>query len=153
MFKTELKILNTCAFIILNYGCERWSCNAERFSKSKVHVFALCMWCHRRNSFLKLKWWDSMSSEKVSNCLQTKLHFMEVIMKAYWRGNWIMQNIYWEARGDYISNIIILGPLEGQREVGSLRRTWMKDIIEYINGRVKKELDNKKMETHSQSSW
>ena len=122
-FKTKLKILNTYVFSVLNYGCESWTWNAAMYKK----VDAFEMWCYRR--ILKINWFDGVSNAEVLSRIHTKLHFREDMMrrKVRYAGHVL--------RGSSgLAHLQILeGPIEGKRKVGSPRRTWMKDILEWID--------------------
>ena len=117
-FSTKLKILNCYVFSILNYGCESWSWN--KIVRRKVNAFET--WCYRR--ILKISWMDNVTNEKVLKLMQTKLHFMEDMLKRKMRYAGHVLRGY-----SGLSHLQILeGWVEGIRKVGGLRRTWIKDI-------------------------
>ena len=78
---------------------------------------------------LKINWFDDVSNAEVLNRIHMKLHFREDMMrrKLAYAGHVL--------RGSSgLSHLQILeGPMEGKKKVGSPRRTWMKDIMEWID--------------------
>ena len=90
-------------------------------------VDAVEMWCYRR--ILKINWFDGVTNAEVLNRIQTKLHFREDMMrrKLAYAGHAL--------RGSCgLSHIQILeGPIAGKKKVGFPRRSWMKDILEWID--------------------
>ncbi len=118
-FRTKIKILNCYVFSVLNYGCECWTWN--KAMRKKVNAFE--MWCYRR--MLKISWRDRVTNEEVLDRMQIALHFMEDMIKKKYAGHVL--------RGSSgLSHLQILeGRIEGKQKVGSPRRTWIKDMLDW----------------------
>ena len=74
-FRTNVKMLNCFMLAALNSGYERWTWNNAL--RNKVNAFEY--WCCKR--MLKISWKDKVRNEVILSRVQTKLHFMEDIMK------------------------------------------------------------------------
>lgn len=139
-FSTKLKILNCYVFSILNYGCESWSWN--KITRRKVNAFET--WCYRR--MLKISWMDKITNEKVLKRMQTKLHFVEDMMKRKMR---YAGHVLRGSSG--LSHLQILeGWVEGIRKVGGPRRTWIKDICDWTG---MSKYDKVKRAAEEKESW
>ena len=106
-FKTKLKILNCYVFAVLNYGCEGWTWNTVM--RKKVNA---CEYCYRR--ILKISWMDSVKNEVVLKRMQTKLHFVEDMIKRKLKyAGHVMRG------SSGLSHLQILeGRLEGNKKLG-----------------------------------
>jgi len=74
-FRTNMKMLNCFVLAALNSGYESWTWNNAL--RKKVNAFEY--WCCKR--MLKISWKDKVQNEVILSRVQTKLHFMEDIMK------------------------------------------------------------------------
>ena len=91
--------------------------------RKKVNAFEF--WCYRR--ILKISWRDKVKNEEILKRLQKRLHFVEDMMKRKLRYE---GHVLRGSSG--LSHLQILeGYVEGKREVGRPRRTWMKDIVKW----------------------
>lgn len=122
-FKTKLKILNTYVFSILNYGCECWTWNTAMHRK----VDAFEMWCYRRMA--RISWRDRVSNVEVLRRFQTKLHFREDMMKR--KLNYAGHVLRGSSGLTHLQ--ILEGRIEGKKKRGAPRRTWLKDICEWVS--------------------
>ena len=93
----------------------------------KVDAFE--MWCYRR--ILKINWFDDVYNAEVLNRIHTKLHFRED-MKRRKLAQAYAGHVLRGSSG--LSHLQILeGPMEGKKNMGSPRRSWMKDTLEWID--------------------
>src|SRR3989442_5930092 len=105
-------------------------------------VNALELGCYRR--ILKISWRDRIKNEEILKRLQKRLYFVEDMMKRKLR---YAGHVLRGSSG--LSHLQILeGFVAGKRKVGTPRRTWMKDIIEWTGlgdyGKVKRAAEERK---------
>ena len=120
-FSTKIKMLNCYVCSLLKYGCDYWTWNKAMCKK----INAFEMWCYRR--MLKISWRDRVTNKAVLNRMQTKLHFMEDMMrrKLKYAGH-VMRGL-----GGMTHLQILEGKIEGKKKVGRPRRIWIDDVLEW----------------------
>ena len=90
----------------------------------KVDAFE--MWCYRR--ILKINWFDGVTNAEVLNGIHTKLHFREDMRRKLAYAGHVLRG------SNGLSHLQILeDPMEEKKKVDSPRRSWMKDILEWMN--------------------
>ena len=120
-FSTKMKILNCYIFSILNYRCESWTWN--KAMRKKVNAFEIP--CYTR--ILKISWMDRVKNSEILRRLQINYHFVEDMMKRKMKyAGHVLRDLSGLSHPQ-----ILEGYVYGNRKVGTPRRVWMKDIMDW----------------------
>ena len=65
---TKLRLLNTCVWSILTYGCEAWTICKDLVKKIQSFEY----WCYRR--ILEMSWKEKITNEEVLRRMGTDLN-------------------------------------------------------------------------------
>ena len=139
-FRTKKKILNCYVFSVLNYGCESWTRNKAMCRR----VDAFEMWCYRR--MLKISYKDRVTNNEVLHRVREDLHFMTDMKKRKLMfGGHLMRGSSGEAH-----LYILEGKVNGTKNRGRPRLTWMNDVIEWTG---LKTYENVKRTAEDRDKW
>ncbi|KAI5726285.1 hypothetical protein M8J77_026528 [Diaphorina citri] len=121
---TKLRLLKTYMFSVFSYGSEAWTINKQMSDR----ITSLENWCYRR--MLKISWTEKISNVEVLRRIQKrKFELLTMIKKRKLR---YAGHILRGSNGTLLPKIIE-GRIEGKRDRGRQRRTWMDDIKEWTN--------------------
>ncbi|KAI5742443.1 hypothetical protein M8J77_007236 [Diaphorina citri] len=108
----------------VGYGSEAWTFNKQMSDR----ITSLENWCYRR--MLKISWTEKISNVEVLRRIQKrKFELLTMIKKRKLR---YAGHILHGSNGTLLPKIIE-GRIEGKRDRGRQRRTWMDDIKEWTN--------------------
>lgn len=110
-------------FSVLLYGVETWTLTQS--TSKKLEAFE--MWCYRR--MLKIPWIDKIRNEEVLERLKKEREVLATVKKRKleYFGH-VMRGEKYE-----IIKLILQGQIEGRRNAGRRRHSWLKNLRDWFN--------------------
>ncbi|MGX9987587.1 reverse transcriptase domain-containing protein [Soonwooa purpurea] len=120
---TKKRVLNCYVIPVLLYGSESWTIS----SRMRRRLEATEMWFYRR--MLRISWTQHVSNYEVLRRMQTKRRLMLDIRKRQ------LKFLGHVMRKEGLENLILTGRIEGGRDRGKQRTTYLKGLSEWMMGR------------------
>lgn len=119
----KLRIMRCYIFSVLLYGVETWTLTQS--TSKKLEAFE--MWCYRR--MLKIPWIDKIRNEEVLERLKKEREVLATVKKRKleYFGH-LMRGEKYE-----IIKLILQGQIEGRRNAGRRRYSWLKNLRDWFN--------------------
>ena len=114
--KTKFRIMKAYIWSILLYGCESWTIDREIMNR----IEAVEMWFLRR--ILGISWKEKVRNEEVLKRAGTKRELIEMIRK---RQLSFLGHVY---RKDDIERTVLTGRIDGKRDRGRQRLTYLQSL-------------------------
>jgi len=118
---TRKRLVHVFVLPILLYGCECWTLT----SQLKKKLEAMEMWLYRR--MLKISWTEHVTNEEVLKRAQTERNLLASIIKRQ------LKFLGHVLRKDSLENLVLTGKIEGKRDRGRQRMTFMKTLSTQTN--------------------
>lgn len=113
---TKDKILKSCVWSVLSYGCESWNIN-----KNLLKSLEACeVWCWRK--ILKIKWSEFVSNDKIWRKIGTKKYLVRSIQKRQ------LEFLGHIIRKGGIEAVALTGKVEGKSGRGRKRASYLSNL-------------------------
>ncbi|XP_022835160.1 uncharacterized protein LOC111362674 [Spodoptera litura] len=120
--KLRVRLLFCYIWPLVMYGCEAWTVKED--TTRRINAFE--MWCYRR--MLRISWTQRVSNESVLHRVQMTRKIMQTIKKRKieYLGHVLRHDRY------SLLQLIMMGKVEGKRRAGRRRKSWLRNIREWI---------------------
>lgn len=134
------RLLKTYIFSVVGYASEAWTYSKKIINK--LHAFE--MWCYRR--LLKISWTEKVSNKRLLERIGNKMILVEELFKRKMRfAGHIMRG-----SSGQLTQLVLEGMIDGQRDRGRQRRTWGEDIKEWSGS---KSIEIAKRRSENRRNW
>ena len=115
-WSTKVLIVKAVVFLVLMYGCERWTIKKAKCQRSD----AFELWCWRR--LLRVPWTARRPNQSILKGINPECSLEGLMLKL-----WYFGHLMW--RADSLEKTLMLGKIEGRKRRGQQRMRWLDGII------------------------